>query len=343
MSGSSLDGVDVCYCTFAKNEKWGFEILAATTYPLGIWSEKLANARHVEATTLLQFNADFGIFLGELCQKFLLEVNLPKPDLIASHGHTIFHFPEKGFTYQVGCGAKIAACTKTLTVYNLRQADVALGGNGAPIVPIGDKHLFGEYAFCLNLGGIANITYQHKSSVLAYDICAANQVLNYFALKCGFEYDDGGKLARQGTVNQNMLTALNNLDFYKIDGPKSLDNGFSKVVIDLMNTFKDTPKIALRTYTEHLAITIGNEIKKYDTPNSKMLITGGGALNTFLIEKIKENSIAEVVVPHKTIIDFKEALVMAFIGVLRIRNEVNCLASVTGASQDSVGGEVCFV
>jgi anhydro-N-acetylmuramic acid kinase len=342
MSGSSLDGVDVAYCTFEKNKNWHFEIVAAKTYLLGTWKDKLAKARNADSQTLLQYDADFGKFLGELCNEFLSEFNLAKPDLISSHGHTIFHFPEKGFTCQIGCGANIAAQTNTLTINNLRNADVALGGNGAPIVPIGDKHLFADFAFCLNIGGIANVSYKNENDIVAYDICSANQILNFYAQLCGKEYDNEGELAKEGKLNQGLLDALNRLSFYQKKHPKSLDNGFSNEVFEVIKPFNETPQNTLRTYTEHIAFQIGLAVKNHSVKNEKMLVTGGGALNTFLVERTQENCNLELMVPNKTIIDFKEALVMAFIGVLRIKNETNCLASVTGASRDSVGGVVYY-
>lgn len=342
MSGSSLDGVDIAYCRFDKNEKWHFKIVASQTYPLGNFKEKLVSAREESAVTLYKLDAAFGKFLGELCLKFLSEFNLTKPNLISSHGHTIFHFPEEGTTCQIGSGEHIAEITGCTVVSDLRMADIAAGGSGAPIVPIGDQMLFSEYQYCLNIGGIANISHTKNKVIKAYDICAANQILNYFAQKSGMDYDHCGNMAKSGILNHEMLEKLNSLDYYKIAPPKSLDNGFSKIVLNIIERFNESPGNVLRTYTEHMAQLIAKSVESTDAEKSKMLVTGGGAHNTFLMERISDLCPVEVVVPDNKTIDFKEALVMAFIGVLRMRNEVNCLASVTGAKHDTVGGRVSF-
>lgn len=343
MSGSSLDGVDIAYCRFDKSENWQSKIVAAKTYPLGNFKLKLTSARESSAIELCQLDTDFGKHLGWLCLTFLKEFNLAKPDLISSHGHTIFHFPEKGTTCQIGSGEHIAEITGCTVVSDLRMADIAAGGSGAPIVPIGDLMLFSEYEYCLNIGGIANISHTKNKVIKAYDICAANQILNYFAQKKRVEYDKGGNIAKSGILNREILEKLNSLDYYKIAPPKSLDNGFSKNVIALIESFEDSPENVLRTYIEHLAKLIANAVENVNAEKSKMLVTGGGAHNTFLMERISDLCPVEVIVPNKETIDFKEALAMAFIGVLRLREEVNCLASVTGAKHDTIGGRVSFV
>jgi anhydro-N-acetylmuramic acid kinase len=342
MSGSSLDGVDIAYCRFYhNNERWRFEITAATTAELGEWKDKLKNARQIDALTLCQYDADFGIFLGKLCKKFISDNGLEKPDLIASHGHTVFHFPEKGFTCQIGNGAHIAAINQCTTVSRLRDGDIACGGNGAPIVPIGDKMLFDAFDFCLNLGGIANITFQSESFMEAFDICVANQILNHYAAQIGFEYDPDGENAAKGKINETLLKQLSEVAFYQKTGPKSLDNAFSNEIISIIDSFEKNTHDKLRTYTEHIALMVSNEILKRKSQNASVLISGGGAFNTFLVSRIKNYlDCSEIIIPDSDIIHYKEALIMAFIGVLRIRNEVNCLAAVTGASRNNISGVV---
>jgi anhydro-N-acetylmuramic acid kinase len=343
MSGSSLDGVDLAYCEFQKNTSWHFSIIKASTYPLRKWKEKLANARNVDQSTLEIYHVEFGKFLGNLCLQFLNDYQLPKPNLIASHGHTVYHFPEKGITCQLGDGKEIASSTKCMAVNELRKADIALGGKGAPIVPIGDLMLFSDYDFCLNLGGIANISYKEKNQIVAYDICVANQILNHYANFEGMEYDKDGLLAKKGEICNDLLSSLSKLDYYEQNFPKALDNGYSNKIIELIDSYKLSTSDSLRTYSEHIAIVLNNELKKLSNNSlseKKLLITGGGAFNTFLAERISANTTVELVWPEKSIIDFKEALIMAFIGVLKIRNEINCLASVTGAKNDCVLGEI---
>jgi len=350
MSGSSLDGLDIAFMEFQEQGgKWSYEILQADCYPYtNEWVAKLRDAINLSAKNYQLLHAEYGHYNGQQINKFIEAHQLHyKVAVIASHGHTTFHIPDKKMTAQLGDGAAIAAVTQLPVVTDLRAMDVAFGGQGAPIVPIGEKLLLGDYNFFLNLGGIANISHNHPDNYTAFDICAANRVLNMLVNELGKEYDDGGQIAASGAVDEALLEKLNALDYYKQPYPKSLANDFgTDIVYPIIKNAGIEIKDALRTYIEHTVIQIKDSIKilrnsKLETQNSKLLATGGGGFNTFLIQRLsdslKELNI-EVIVPDKKLVNFKEALVMAFIGVLRWRQEYNVLSSVTGAARDSIGG-----
>jgi anhydro-N-acetylmuramic acid kinase len=270
--------------------------------------------------------------------------------LIASHGHTVFHEPLNGVTTQLGCGATLAALTGINVVSDLRIMDVALGGQGAPIVPAGEKLLFPGFDFYLNIGGIANISFQQGKNFIAFDICPANRVLNKLANKAEKDFDEDGNIAAGGQIITSLLDKLNALDYYKLPAPKSLSNNFgTDVVYPIIESFNINLADALRTYTEHIARQIQQSIQNLVTNKNiekeafKLLVTGGGAFNTFLIERIKENLTPlniEVIIPENNIVLYKEALIMALLGILRWREENTVMASVTGASRSSIGGAV---
>lgn len=336
MSGTSLDGLDIAAVVFNfQNEKWSFEIVDTETISYSKkWLEKLRNSPTLLGEKLMELHSEYGNYTGVKINEFIKKTGF-KPHLIASHGHTIFHQPEKGFTLQIGNGAEIAAVTKITTVANFRIGDVALGGQGAPLVPVGDKLLFNDFEYCLNLGGFANISFEKDKRRVAFDIGPANFPLNYFAEKQGMPFDKNGELGRKGNINNNLLEELNNLNYYMQTPPKSLGREWMEEtffpVIEKHN-ISDSDK--MRTLYEHIAI----QIAKIYSGDGKLLITGGGAFNTFLIERIKYHSSLEIVIPSKKIIDFKEALIFAFLGVLKIQNKINCYSSVTGATKDSSVG-----
>jgi anhydro-N-acetylmuramic acid kinase len=342
MSGTSLDGVDIAFCRFIiDNQKWTYEIVCAETvaYPVA-WREKLLGLESTDAVTFNQVNVEYGYYLGKLVTDFVKKYSL-KPDFIASHGHTIFHQPERRFTVQVGSGNSIAAECGLTTVCDFRSLDVALGGQGAPLVPVGDKLLFEDYSFCLNLGGFANVSYEYDSRRIAFDICPVNIVMNAICNAVGKEYDDGGQLASTGLINQALLNELNALAFYQmpLNSPKSLGKEWViKNIHPLIEKFKLNERDFLRTFCEHVAIQTAKALNHLDT--GKILVTGGGAYNAFLMDAIRRHTSHTVIVPDKNTIEFKEALIFAFLGVLRMRNENNCLQSVTGARYDNCGGAV---
>lgn len=339
MSGTSLDGVDIACCKiWIKNNKWFYKIIAAETVAYNkTWFMRLQNAENNSAYTLALINTDYGHYLGQQVKQFITKYRL-NPDFISSHGHTIFHQPENKLTLQIGSGAAIAAECGLPVVCDFRSKDIALGGQGAPLVPIGDELLFNQYSFCLNIGGFANVSFSRRSKRLAYDICPANIVLNFLAGKLGKKYDNEGMLARKGKVDKYLITQLNNLSYYKSKTPKSLGKEWVvQTIFPLLKKSGLNPFDQLRTFTEHAAIQIANACKSKNG-NKTILITGGGAYNFFLIERIKAHTNASIVIPDKKTIEFKEAIIFALLGLLRMRGEINCLHSVTAAKESVVGG-----
>ena len=365
MSGTSLDGLDLVAVKFWQTgEKWQFKIEAAETLEYSAeWKNRLKNAPELSGEELIQLHIEYGRFLGNETKRFIAQ-NHFQPDIVASHGHTIFHQPEKRFTFQAGSGFEIAAITGITTVADFRSGDVALGGQGAPLVPVGDRLLFSEYEYCLNLGGFANISFEKNGKRIAFDICPVNMVLNHFAEKQGFAFDKNGEMGRKGKVNNELLNKLNQLDFYHAEPPKSLGREWvEQVFMPVLNDFEITEEDKLRTIYEHITKQIvgvigegggrgkdkeegrgrgGGEGKDKEEGGGKMLVTGGGAFNAFLIELISGKTPVELVIPANEIVNFKEALIFAFLGVLKVRDEINCLASVTGAKCDSSAGIMYF-
>lgn len=339
MSGTSLDGVDLAYCEFDFDKSWEYKIICAETIPYPTsWKNRLINLISSSKDEIKSTNIEYGKYLGSLVRDFIKKYQL-SPDFISSHGHTIFHQPEKKYTLQIGDGKTISNIAKLPVVYDFRTLDVELGGQGAPLVPIGDKLLFEDFSYCVNFGGIANISYEDKQKRIAFDICPVNMVLNHFAKRLGFEYDDQGQLARTGSLNFELLEQLNELDYYQLSPPKSLGREWvEKNMFSLIDKLKMEPKDVLNTFIEHIIFQIKNVLK--NLPNGKILITGGGAKNTYLIKQLQKVVDSKIIVPDETLIDYKEAMVFAFLGVLKWRDEINCLSSVTGASCDSCSGLV---
>lgn len=337
MSGTSLDGLDICFAEFEKyDNKWQFKIIEAETicYPEN-WEKALRNSLHLSSENLLALNSEYGFYLGKTVKTFIKDKKITDIDLIASHGHTVFHQPHKKFTLQIGDGRGIKLQTNIPVIYDFRSQDVLMGGNGAPLVPIGDELLFSQYDGCLNLGGFSNISFKKAQKRIAFDICAVNIVLNKISQQLGKSFDENGDSARKGSVDSNLLEKLNNLEFYHHQHPKSLGIEFcNHYIFPLLENVDSLT--ALATFTEHAAIQIFKILNKNRL--KKVLFTGGGTYNSYLIEKIKYNTSCEIIIPDKSIIDFKEALIFAFMGVLRINNEVNVLSSATGSLQDHSSG-----
>jgi len=339
MSGTSLDGLDLVACRFTFDKKWTYEILKAVNVSYSHkWVNKLSDISELTVLDFVFLHNEYGKFTGKQIADFCAD--LPeKPTLIASHGHTIFHQPAMNLTFQIGNGALIAAATGIQTICNFRNLDVALGGQGAPLIPIGDELLFGEYEFCLNLGGIANVSFREDGERKAFDICPANMAFNHFTKEMGYEYDLNGSMGRLGAVHPELLKLLNSLDYYKQEGPKSLGREWIETeYLPLIYSFQLTTADILRTLYEHVSDQLAMAIDPY--PKGQVLITGGGAHNVFLIELFSEKTKHKTIVPSQQIIDFKEAIIFAFLGVLRFRNEINCLKSVTGADHDHSGGVI---
>ncbi|MDY5024159.1 MAG: anhydro-N-acetylmuramic acid kinase [Candidatus Egerieousia sp.] len=358
MSGTSLDGLDMCYVEFVFNgtpgkwedsTKWSYKILAAEDegYDDDL-KHKLATAQSMSAYDYALLNSDYGLYLGKRVKAFM-ERTGAAPDIIASHGHTIFHQPAIRFTTQIGSGAGIAAESGVDCVCDFRTTDVALHGQGAPLVPIGDKWLFAEYDYCLNMGGFSNISFnstverngERVPARLAYDISPVNYVLNYYMRQVGKDYDKDGETASGGEVCGKLLDALNALPFYSATGPKSLGREWVEAeIIPLIDSYNLSLEDKLATFCEHVAIQIGAKISaREDGTRSKVLLTGGGAFNKYLVERMQANAPQCLYcIPDKQTVNFKEALIFAFLGALFMLDLPNCMSSVTGAAYDCIGG-----
>ena len=338
MSGTSLDGVDLAQVTFTDENQYEYKINHAKTYAYSDdWRKKLKNAFYATAEEITLLNVDYGRFLGRLINDFIQEFSIKEIDFIASHGHTIFHNPDKKYTLQIGDGASIATTTNLKVVCDFRSQDVAFGGQGAPLVPIGDLLLFSDYDYCLNLGGFANISFQEDGERKAFDICPVNVVLNHFAEKRGVPFDENGKLASEGNIHQELLNQLNEIDFYKNTSPKSLGMEFvNAVIFPIIPPFSLSENDILRTFVEHIAYKIAEKVK----PSHQILITGGGAFNTYLTGRIEFHTQCEIEIPSANLINFKEALIFAFLGLLKVKNKINCLKNVTGATKDHCSGVI---
>jgi len=340
MSGTSLDGLDLIYVTFAYDKGWSFKIYHTETLVYTkAWKEKLKNLVNLPYEDLKQIDEDYTYYLSELIKSFIAKYEIQNIDFISSHGHTALHQPNRKLTYQIGNLPILSKLLGQTIVCDFRVQDVEYGGQGAPLVPIGDKLLFSEFDYCINLGGFANLSTDVNSDRVAYDICPTNIVLNHYVNKLGFDYDDKGAIAKSGNVNEQLLLELNALDFYKMKYPKSLGLEWVKLnILPIINKFNLQIEDILKTFTEHIAVQISNEINKKD--DVLILITGGGAYNEYLISRIKSKTQSSIKLPSKEIIEFKEALIFGLLGVLKMRGEVNCLSSVTGAKEDHSSGKI---
>lgn len=338
MSGTSLDGLDLVYVKFNNNSYKDFQIIHADTIPYSEkWKIILQKSIEFSADDLNDLDIKYGKFLAERVNEFIIKYSIKNIDFISSHGHTVLHQPEKGITLQIGNGQIISKITKQKVVCDFRTQDVKFGGQGAPLVPIGDELLFPEYDYCINLGGFSNISYREKNKRIAFDICPVNIVMNFYASKFGFQYDKNGDLASQGKINNQLLSKLNELDFYKKQYPKSLGlEWVQNEVYPLIDSMEKNHIHILRTLVEHIAIQISNIVDQ----NSSILFTGGGVFNSFLMNRISILSANKVIITSKKIINYKEALIFSLLGLLRIENKNNCLKSVTGANKDHSSGVI---
>lgn len=340
MSGTSLDGVDLAHIRFSKNSNWNYEILEAETISYtDEWLNKLKLAVNFSEPQLEELNVNYTHLLAEIINDFIVSNTIENLDAICSHGHTILHKPNLGYTLQIGNLPIISELINQDVVCDFRVQDVELGGQGAPLVPIGDMLLFSDYDYCLNLGGFSNISFQENNQRIAFDISAVNTVLNFYSNLLGFSYDDKGEIARSGKLDLKLFDNLNNLEFYNLSYPKSLGIEFvNEFLFPIIESYKISEKDKLNTFVEHIAFQISKVITKKET---SLLITGGGVYNEFLIDRIKYYlPYNEVVIPSKKTIEFKEALIFAFLGVLKLRNEINVLCSVTGANMNHSSGNI---
>lgn len=335
MSGSSLDGIDLALCQFAEEDgQWTFHLEKAAMVP---WRpelrQRLLQASGASAWELARLHRDVGQAIGTACDDFLQGSTA---QAIASHGHTVFHRPEEGLTLQIGSGAHIAAITGLPVVCDLRTMDVALGGQGAPLVPLGEQQLFPGHRAFLNLGGIANVSLHSGGQPMGWDVCPCNQVLDALAQEAGKPYDADGVLARGGQVDADLLARLDALPFYRLAPPRSLGREwFESELRPLLGPGLPLAD-RLRTVTEHVAGLVAQALAGRGV--DQVLVTGGGAHNGFLVERIAAFGPVAPVLPARETIDFKEAVIFAFLGLLRLRGEPNSLPSVTGADRGSVGG-----
>ena len=339
MSGTSLDGIDLAYVKFTKNNDWKFQILSSETvnYDLN-WKKKLSEAINLTPYDLKKLDIEYTNFLGTIIKDFIDKKKIEILDAVASHGHTIFHQPEKHLTFQIGNLSDLSYQIGFPVVCDFRTQDVALGGQGAPLVPIGDMMLFGKNSACLNLGGFSNISLFKNGKVLAYDICAVNTVLNPLSNRMDLPYDDLGRVAQRGKEIPLCLKELDKIEFYTQTPPKSLGiEWVQKNVTEIIDKYnKHKTEDLLHTYTLHISTQIAKKLPEEGT----VLLSGGGAYNTFLVNEIQKKSNVKIIVPSEKIIDFKEALIFAFLGLLKLHGSINCLASVTGAIRDHSSGKI---
>ena len=340
MSGTSLDGLDLVCVDLRQSDAIDYKIIAADTYSYSDeWQQKLKAAFHFNATEIEQIHSDYGLYLGDQVNRFIQDHQLSNIDFVASHGHTIFHKPDEGYTLQIGEGQTLANRTNLKVICDFRTQDVELGGQGAPLVPIGDRLLFSDYSHCINLGGFANVSFDAADGHrIAFDICPVNVILNRYANELGFDYDEDGHLASEGELNTELFDVLNANDFYKEHPPKSLGMEWVANHMDpILKSFELDAKSILRTYIEHIAFQIAAIVSSEE---SSILLTGGGAKNKFLVERLQALTKSKIVIPSDEIIDYKEALIFALLGLLRSQNRINCLSSVTGAKKDHSSGVI---
>lgn len=345
MSGTSLDGLDIAHCQFWQDGgHWLFKIHEATTISYSnALHKQLANAIHLSENDHWQLHLEYGKWLGNQAKDFMAQKNL-KIDFIASHGHTSHHRPKERVTFQLGDGQEIANTSQTKVICDFRTRDVELGGQGAPLVPIGDELLFHDFDFCLNLGGISNISFKTAGQRYAFDVGMANMPLNHITQKIGLAYDEDGQLAASGQLIPELYEVLNQLGYYQLPYPKSTGlEWFSENVQPLIDASKKPVEDVLHTLIHHNCEQIRSTVES-QTPKKdiKLLATGGGALNGFFISLLQEKlgGFCEVVIPEEKIINYKEALVFALMGVLKVKGEINIFSSVTGANSDSSSGAI---
>lgn len=339
MSGTSLDGLDIIACRFEKKSNtYNYDILYTETIPYTQkWIKLLNSSTQLSGLELTKLHHDLGKYYGHKVNAFIKNNEIDKSEIgfIASHGHTVFHQPEKGFTLQIGHGANIAYETGIQTIADFRIENVIRGGQGAPLVPIGDQLLFADYDACINLGGFCNISFQKNGQRIAFDIAPCNLPLNNLSKLWGMEFDKNGAIAAQGEINSKLLEQLNQIDYYKKKAPKSLGTEWLN---DTFYTYFDNrkdPKL-MKTLVEHITDQIKMVIHQENLKN--VLITGGGAYNTTLIESLKMKTNAQITIPSVDLIEFKEALIFAFLGWCKTQQVNNVLSSVTGSKTDGCHG-----
>lgn len=339
MSGTSMDGIDIAYCKFTKrNDEWQFNVMKYDCIPYPpIWKRRLSNLARQSAEIFAKTSVFYGHYTGRIVFDFIKKYKITTVDFIASHGQTIFHAPTQGYTIQIGHGAAIAKETNMPVICDFRSTDMAYGGQGAPIVPIGERDLFRTYKQFVNIGGITNLSIHSGSTIKGYDVCMGNIVMDKLVNSIGLSMDKGGEIAKNGRVKKDLLLALQNTPFISKPFPKTLHaDDVLQQTLTILHTFDYSLQDILATIVEHIAIQLGNHLlAEYGT-----LLTGGGALNTFLVERIQQHTKSTITIPSKEVITMKEAAIIAYIGLLRWLKMPNSLASVTGASKDCINGAI---
>lgn len=341
MSGTSRDGIDLAEITFNfKNGFFSYNFGKTKTLAYSEkWRKTLAEADQFSKTEIENLDVKYTAYLAQQIQYFIKNENIKNLAAVCSHGHTIFHQPENLYTLQIGNRPELAKLLNLKVVCDFRIQDVLKGGQGAPLVPIGDKLLFSEFSACINLGGFSNISLEKNKQRIAYDICPFNIVLNYYAERLGFPYDDQGKIAESGKVNSKLLNHLNQLEFYQLPAPKSLGKEWVREkIFPVLENSNLAEKDILATFSEHISQQLLSAINH--SPKGKILLTGGGAYNNFIINKVKSLSKSEIIIPSEKLINYKEALIFGLLGVLKLRGEINVLKSVTGAKENHSAGKI---
>ena len=339
MSGTSIDGIDLVYANFVFNKYWSFRILGSKTYQYNNdWQKILKNLSDKDLDSIKLIDKSYTKLLSKYILKFIDDFSIKKIDFISSHGHTALHDPLNSITYQIGNLKDLSAYIGLKVICDFRLQDVKLGGQGAPLVPVGEKYIFPEYDTLINLGGFANITIKSNNNLIAYDICPVNIVFNHLSNLIDLKYDHKGKIALSGKLNIELFNCLQSLDYYKQVSPKSLGvEWVNQIIFPIINSFLEIPlEDLLNTFSKHFASQIADNIKS----TGKILITGGGAYNDYLIQNIKDLTGSEIIIPNSEIIEYKEALIFGFLGVLKDLNINNCYSSVTGAIKDHSSGNI---
>jgi len=339
MSGTSLDGLDVVYVNFKHDKFWKYEIINSKTYKYEKkWISFLKNISKQKINSIIKIDKDYTKLLSEYILKFINEFSIKEIDFVSSHGHTALHQPLNSLTYQIGNLPIFAKYINQKVVCDFRVQDLELGGQGAPLVPVGEKYLFPEFDTLINLGGFANITKKIKNNLIAYDICPINIIFNHLSRIIKLEYDDKGDIASSGNINKDLYNYLQRLDYYKLDPPKSLGiEWVNNYVYSILKNFNNISiKDLMNTFSNHFAFQIAKNIGEQD----QVLITGGGAYNDYLIDRIKNLTNSKIIIPDPKIIEYKEALIFSFLGLLRVLEINNCYSSVTGAKKDHCSGKI---
>lgn len=341
MSGTSMDGMDAALCHFSDENAidWKIRYFKCFDYPehLKVLMQKAQDSPSTEHLTAAEMGyAQWCIEIIEEVKAWAYEEDIEIHG-VGIHGQTLFHQPEQKLTYQAGVLPIIAKETGLVVVGNFRIQDVLLGGQGAPLVPFGDQLLFSGYEGCLNLGGFANLSKGNptlgEGVLAAFDIAPANIVLNELASLLGHPFDNGGEIARKGMLNGWILDQLDSLEYYEHNGPKSLGVEWVEKFIDPIIYTVD-PQTALATYTEHLAQQIVNQL-----PSGKTLVTGGGAFNQYLMERIELLG-GNCELANPILIEAKEALIFALLAHQRLLGRANVYGHTTGSGMTHSSGVI---